>query len=100
MDHEHQKPHSDGQELVPRSSPHPLLATRFLPPVSPHAFIARPRLLALLNAGLHRRLILVSAATGFGKTTLLASWLRSLAPGHRPAAWVSLDASDNVPILH
>jgi LuxR family maltose regulon positive regulatory protein len=42
--------------------------------------------------------VLVSAAAGFGKTTLLASWVRSLAPGHPPVAWVSLDASDNAPV--
>src|SRR5258708_2619832 len=41
--------------------------------------------------------MLVSAAAGFGKTTLLTSWVRSLAPGHPPVAWVSLDASDDVP---
>lgn len=74
-----------------------LLATKFLVPASSHEIIARPHLLELLNAGLHQRLILVSAAAGFGKTTLLADWVRSLAPRHVPVAWVSLDTSDNAP---
>jgi LuxR family maltose regulon positive regulatory protein len=99
MDHKNHEPHSNvpEPEPAPRSSPDPLLATKFLLPASSHELIARPRLLTLLNAGLHRRVILVSAAAGFGKTTLLASWVRSFALGHPPVAWVTLDASDNAP---
>ncbi|WP_040447546.1 hypothetical protein [Ktedonobacter racemifer] len=99
MDHKNQKYLRNAPELepVPGSSSEWLVATKFLPPVSTHEIIARPHLLALLNAGLRRRVILLSAAAGFGKTTLLASWVRSLVPGHPPVAWVSLDASDNAP---
>lgn len=39
--------------------------------------IPRPHLHPKLRAGLENRLILVSAPTGFGKTTLLADWIRS-----------------------
>ncbi|GHO79440.1 LuxR family transcriptional regulator [Ktedonobacter sp. SOSP1-85] len=88
---------SNAPEPIPRSSPDALLATKFLLPASSHEIIARPHLLSLLNAGLHQHVILLSAAAGFGKTTLLTSWVRSFAPGHPPVAWVSLDASDNVP---
>ncbi|WP_236031901.1 LuxR C-terminal-related transcriptional regulator [Ktedonospora formicarum] len=84
-------------EPIPRSFPQPLLATKFLLPTSSHEIIARPHLLTLLHAGLQQRVILVSAAAGFGKTTLLASWVRSFAPDHPPVAWVSLDAGDNIP---
>jgi LuxR family maltose regulon positive regulatory protein len=99
MDHKNHESHNNAPEPgpVPRSSPDPLLATKFLTPASSHEIIARPRLLALLNAGLRRRVILVSAAAGFGKTTLLSHWVRSFAPGSPPVAWVSLDASDNAP---
>ena len=40
-------------------------------------------------------LVLVCAPAGFGKTALLADWLRS---GDRPVAWLSLDAGDNDPV--
>ncbi len=42
------------------------------------------------------RLILVAAPAGFGKTTLVSSWVKKI--GH-PVAWVSLDESDNDPVL-
>jgi LuxR family maltose regulon positive regulatory protein len=47
-----------------------------------------------LNDGLHtkRRLTLVSAPAGFGKTTLVVDWLKQL---DTPAAWLSLDEADN-----
>ena len=38
--------------------------------------VSRPRLIERLNAGLHRKLILVSAPAGFGKTTLLSETTR------------------------
>jgi LuxR family maltose regulon positive regulatory protein len=49
-----------------------------------------------LNAGLiHRRkLTLISAPAGFGKTTLVSEWV---AGSERPVAWVSLDEGDNDP---
>ncbi|WP_040445415.1 NACHT domain-containing protein [Ktedonobacter racemifer] len=97
MDRKNNGSHSNTPEPIPHSFLDPLLATKFLPPTSSHKIIARPHLLALLNAGLRQRLILIAAAAGFGKTTLLASWIRSLPPGHPPVAWVSLDAGDNAP---
>jgi len=54
--------------------------------------VSRPRLLERLNEGLHRKLILISAPAGFGKTTLVSQWL---AGGARPAAWLSLDEGEN-----
>jgi LuxR family maltose regulon positive regulatory protein len=47
-----------------------------------------------LEEGLARRLILVCGPAGFGKTALLADWVRR---GGRPVAWLSLDAGDNDP---
>ncbi len=47
-----------------------------------------------LDDGLARRLILVCAPAGFGKTALLADWARR---GNWPVAWLSLDAGDNDP---
>jgi LuxR family maltose regulon positive regulatory protein len=73
-----------------------LLATKlFIPPLRPRGrVVPRPRLLELLDQGLNARLTLVSAPAGFGKTTLVSSWL---AEGTFPTAWVSLDTGDNDP---
>ncbi|MEX2598158.1 MAG: helix-turn-helix transcriptional regulator, partial [Dehalococcoidia bacterium] len=61
--------------------------------------MARPRLIERLDQGMERKLTLVSAPAGFGKTTLLAEWAGRRAAGQRPAAWLSLDESDNVPAV-
>ena len=72
----------------------PLLKTKlYIPPVRPE-LISRPRLIERLNAGLHRKLTFVSAAAGFGKTTLVLEWLDAL---ERPFTWLSLDEGDNDP---
>ena len=53
----------------------PLLTTKlFIPPVR-RELVPRPRLVERLNAGLQRKLILISAPAGFGKTTLLSEWV-------------------------
>jgi LuxR family transcriptional regulator, maltose regulon positive regulatory protein len=59
--------------------------------------LVRPRLLELLKAASDSRLTLVSAAAGYGKTTLLAQWHRAV-EGSMPFAWVSLDEQDNDPV--
>ncbi len=56
----------------------------------------RPRLLKQLNDSQDQRLIFVTAPAGFGKTTLVTSWL---AQQPKKAAWVSLDNYDNDPHL-
>src|SRR5215208_8316704 len=72
----------------------PILATKlYIPPPQPKV-ILRPRLIERLDEGLHRKLTLVSAPAGFGKTTLLGGWLTALP---RPTAWVSLDEGDSDP---
>jgi LuxR family maltose regulon positive regulatory protein len=72
----------------------PILATKlYMPPPRPDA-VPRPRLAARLNEGLGRRLALISAPAGFGKTTLVSAWLAASA---QPVAWLSLDAGENDP---
>ncbi len=39
------------------------------------SLVSRPHLIAKLNKGLHRKLTLISAPTGFGKTTLVSEWI-------------------------
>ena len=58
---------------------------------------ARPRLIGKLERETGRKLTLISAPAGFGKTTLLVEWLRERAGGEGCVAWVSLDEVDNDP---
>jgi LuxR family maltose regulon positive regulatory protein len=72
----------------------PLLTTKlYIPPVRPE-LVPRPHLIERLNVGLHRKLTLISAPAGFGKTTLLSEWVTGCG---RPVAWLSLDEGDNDP---
>ena len=71
-----------------------LLATKLHVPRPAAGLVARPRLAEALADGLASGLVLVSAPAGFGKTALLADWVRSAG---RPAGWLSLDAGDNDP---
>jgi LuxR family maltose regulon positive regulatory protein len=73
----------------------PLINTKFLLPYLPHLNFVRARLLPLLSEGLNRKLTLVSAPAGFGKTTLLAAWAQSLSGGDGKVVWLSVDESDN-----
>jgi len=55
--------------------PHPILQTKLYVPPIRSELVSRLRLIERLNAGLHRKLTLVSAPAGFGKTTLVAEWV-------------------------
>jgi LuxR family transcriptional regulator, maltose regulon positive regulatory protein len=57
----------------------------------------RPRLLELLRNALDRKITLVSAPAGYGKTTLLAQWSHAVGDS-LSFAWVSLDEQDNDPV--
>ena len=97
----------------------PLLQTKFfIPPVRPE-LVPRGRLIERLNAGLRhngitggdccenpgfaRKLTLISAPAGFGKTTLLSEWARGRGGGTGSTtapmsiAWLALDEGDNDP---
>jgi LuxR family transcriptional regulator, maltose regulon positive regulatory protein len=72
----------------------PILATKLYKPPLRALSVRRPHLIARLNEGLRRKLTLVAAPAGFGKTTLVSEWVASCA---RPVAWLSLDEGDNDP---
>jgi LuxR family maltose regulon positive regulatory protein len=87
----------------------PVLATKlYVPPPRPRV-VPRPRLIERLDEGLAagHKLTVISAPAGFGKTTLVSSWLHHLPPQSKiqnpkskiqnAAAWLSLDAGDNDP---
>ena len=71
-----------------------LLTTKLHLPGPRPGQVPRPRLMARLDEGLARGLVLVCAPAGYGKTVLLADWARC---GTHPVAWLSLDAGDNDP---
>ena len=77
-----------------------LLQTKLFVPPQRSSLVARPRLIGTLNQGLAGKLTLISAPAGFGKTTLVSSWLDSLqaesaAPNLTRIAWLSLDENDS-----
>ena len=79
--------------------PTTILTTKlFVPPVR-SAIVARPRLLERLDSGAQKKLILISAPAGYGKTTLASAWIETLKQNKNwRSAWLTLDAGDGNPI--
>jgi len=87
-----------------------LLQTKLHVPRLRPLLVPRPRLIETLNQGLAGKLTLISAAAGFGKTTLVSSWIDALqtasatlpptlhAPLSTQIAWLSLDENDRAPV--
>ncbi len=72
-----------------------LLSTKFMPTRIAAGLVSRPALLARLDQSMLSKLSLLSAPTGFGKTTLVVQWL---ATRREPTAWLALDPADNDPV--
>jgi LuxR family maltose regulon positive regulatory protein len=72
-----------------------LLTTKLYIPPLRSDLVPRPHLYDRLNEGSNRKLTLVSAPAGFGKSTLVAGWLNERGV---QAAWLSLDSGDNDPV--
>ena len=76
-----------------------LLRTKLYVPRLASDLIERSHLLAHLDRGLNRKLTLVSAPAGYGKTTLIVQWLRNLQSAdpdfQNRIAWLSLDKQDD-----
>ena len=68
----------------------PLIATKLLPPSLSPSVVRRPRLIEMLEADAVRRLVILSAPAGYGKTALLCQW----AQGRQGAVWYRLDHRD------
>ena len=76
----------------------PILTTKLFIPTLRTTYIERPRLTKRLEEGLNGKLTLLSAPAGFGKTSLVASWVRQKQEtGNLSVAWLSLDPADNDP---
>ena len=77
-----------------------LLQTKLHRPPLPHNLVVRSRLVVWLNNGIDHPLTLVCAPAGFGKTTLVGTWLEYMGADQGgkaslPSAWLSLDENDS-----
>ena len=79
-----------------RTGPEPLLRAKLSRPQPGDQILERSRLLRALGENSARPLTLLVADAGYGKTTLLATYVRSLP---RPVVWYSLMPSDADPIV-
>jgi len=69
-----------------------ILTTKLYIPVQRNHMISRPHLMDLLDASINKKLTLISASAGAGKTTLVAEWIST---SKIPITWLSLDKEDN-----
>ncbi|NTZ83898.1 LuxR family transcriptional regulator [Burkholderia metallica] len=74
-----------------------LLATKVLPPRLPADLIDRPRLVELAEQAESKRLTVIQAPAGFGKTSLARLWLDRLHAHGALTGWLSLDSGDDEP---
>ena len=78
-----------------------ILVTKLFVPPTRAELVHRPGLIERLKDGLDRKLTLLSAPAGFGKTTLVSHWLENIQNNHEidgqsiKVAWLSLDNGDN-----
>ncbi len=80
---------------MPLSPSPPLVLTKVQLPRLRSSLVLRSRLLQRLQEGMHGPLTLLSAPAGFGKTTLLTSWLHT---NDVSGAWFSVEVEDNDPV--
>ena len=73
-------------------APLPLVVTKITTPRLRSDCLRRPRLTGLIHAHIERKLILVSAPAGYGKTSLLIDYAHD---ADLPVCWYGLDPSDN-----
>ncbi len=73
-----------------------MLLTKLHIPQAGNNVVHRSELFEKLKSGLSKKLILVSAPAGYGKTTLLSDWINQ---NKITSAWLSLDNGDNDPAV-
>jgi serine/threonine-protein kinase PknK len=73
----------------------PTPATKYRPPVATRSLVARSRLTDVVHAAERRRLILIRAPSGYGKSTLAAQWREELTREGVAVAWLTIDDDDN-----
>ena len=75
-----------------KENQYPLLETKLYIPQPRSDLVQRTHLIDRLSSEIYKKLTLISAPAGFGKTTIISKWLSC---NEMPAAWISLDKSDN-----
>jgi LuxR family maltose regulon positive regulatory protein len=84
-------------DVIAPGRPSLLLATKLLAPRLPAGLIDRPRLIELAAQVENKRLTVIKAPAGFGKTSLALAWLNRLRASGAHVAWLSLDTDDDEP---
>src|SRR6478609_2941344 len=82
------------RDIVATPTP-PTPATKYRPPVPTRSLVTRNRLIELFRAGGRRRVVLIHAPSGFGKSTLAAQWREELVRNDIAVAWLTIDDDDN-----
>lgn len=78
-----------------KDTQYPLLETKLYVPQPRPDLVQRTHLIDRLNKGINKKLTLISAPAGFGKTTLVCEWISE---SEIPVAWISLDKGDSDPV--
>lgn len=73
-----------------------LFESKLIPPKQPRFLVSRPNIVSSISHGLERKLTLVVAPAGFGKTTAVLEWLKDTGAS---VAWLSMEYGENQPVL-
>jgi LuxR family maltose regulon positive regulatory protein len=85
-----------GTGTLPAGGQLPFLATKTVPPRL-RGLVARPRLLAILSELPAKRLGVIKAPAGFGKSSLAATWAEKLEQSGNCVGWLTVDSDDDEP---
>ncbi len=69
-----------------------IFQSKFAVPAIPPTFIARSELSLRLQEGMNRKLTLISAPAGFGKSLVVAHWLKNI---NVDKIWINISREDN-----
>jgi LuxR family maltose regulon positive regulatory protein len=92
-------PAASGRPMSPPvgAAADPLLVTKLSIPSAHRRLVRRQSLADRIDEGLERKLTVVSSPAGFGKSTLLSTWVTATLTGGHLVGWLSLDSLDNDP---
>ncbi|SDR43866.1 LuxR family transcriptional regulator, maltose regulon positive regulatory protein [Rhizobiales bacterium GAS113] len=81
---------------LPDGKRHEFLTTKVMAPRCP-GLMERPRLINLSSQLSEKRLAVIKAPAGFGKTSLAATWFEQLRQSGNAVAWLTIDPDDDEP---